>query len=169
MTCAVFFLQNHQAQDSDLLSGQRDQRLDICNRRHPKSSVDWQIGIYSGTRYPAQQLCNVSYHHSSVLLNLQHTEKLANLPSPECCMNVLWTWLKLNRFANFGLWQCDLHQNAFGSRALPGPAGGAIALRQIDRCVMCWLTGSVVELAVRDHLNLNVAQLLSRRVLLVRV
>ena len=25
---------------------------------------------------------------------------------------------------------CELHQNAFGGRALPGPAGGAIALPQ---------------------------------------
>jgi len=32
-----------------------------------------------------------------------------------------------NIFANFG---CELLQNAFGSRALPGPAGRAIALPQ---------------------------------------
>jgi len=25
---------------------------------------------------------------------------------------------------------CELHKNAFGGRALPGPAGGAIALSQ---------------------------------------
>jgi len=26
--------------------------------------------------------------------------------------------------------KCELHQNVFGGRALPGPAGGAIALPQ---------------------------------------
>ena len=28
------------------------------------------------------------------------------------------------------IWGCELHQNAFGGRAPPGPAGGAIALTQ---------------------------------------
>ena len=32
-----------------------------------------------------------------------------------------------NKFAHFG---CELHKNAFGGRAMPGPAGGAIALQQ---------------------------------------
>ena len=26
---------------------------------------------------------------------------------------------------------CELHENAFGGRAVPGPAGGAIALPQV--------------------------------------
>ena len=28
------------------------------------------------------------------------------------------------------IWDCNLHQNVFGGRAPPGPAGGAIALPQ---------------------------------------
>jgi len=68
MICAVFFLQN-QAQDSDLLSSLRDKRPAICNRGHPGRVLINHSFINSGKRYSVQQLCNVSYQHSSVLLN----------------------------------------------------------------------------------------------------
>ena len=38
------------------------------------------------------------------------------------------TWVKL--LTGLQILGCELHKNAFGGRALPGPAGGAIALPQ---------------------------------------
>jgi len=63
------------------------------------------------------------------------------------CMEKLTTWQNLHseksikvlhlRFVQVGktltdlqILVCELHQNAFGGRAPPGPAGGAIALPQ---------------------------------------
>ena len=43
-----------------------------------------------------------------------------------CCMGVLCTWVKL--LTDLQIWGCELHKNAFGGRAPPGPAGGAIAV-----------------------------------------
>jgi len=43
-------------------------------------------------------------------------------------MGVLCTWVKL--LTGLQILGCELHKNAFGGRALPGPAGGAIALPQ---------------------------------------
>ena len=43
-------------------------------------------------------------------------------------MGVLCTCVKL--LTDLQILGCKLHQNAFGGRALPGPAGGAIVLPQ---------------------------------------
>jgi len=43
-------------------------------------------------------------------------------------IDVLCTRVKL--LTDLQIWGCELHQNAFGGRAPPGPAGGAIALPQ---------------------------------------
>ena len=40
-------------------------------------------------------------------------------------IDVLCTRVKL--LTDLQIWGSELHQNAFGGRALPGPAGGAIA------------------------------------------
>jgi len=47
-------------------------------------------------------------------------------------MGVLCTCVKL--LTDLQILGCELHQNAFVGRALPGPAEGAIALRQTYNC-----------------------------------
>ena len=46
-------------------------------------------------------------------------------------MGVLCTWVKL--LTDLQILGCELHKNAFGCRAPPGPAGEAIALPQTSR------------------------------------
>jgi len=55
----------------------------------------------------------------------------------ECFIATLPTWGVYGRLVHVGehfnrlilqILGCELHKNAFGGRALPGPAGGAIAL-----------------------------------------
>jgi len=49
-------------------------------------------------------------------------------------MGVLCTWVKL--LTDVQILGCELHKNAFGGRALPGPAEGAIALPQTPLAVI---------------------------------
>jgi len=52
-------------------------------------------------------------------------------------MGILCTWVTL--LTDLQILGCELHKNSFGGRALPGPAGGAIALPQApSRCKGKW-------------------------------
>jgi len=57
--------------------------------------------------------------------SLQHGQNLHSGEVIKCCIDVVCTSIKLTDLQILG---CELHQNTFGGRALPGPAGGAIAL-----------------------------------------
>jgi len=48
--------------------------------------------------------------------------------APSSRQEHLCTWMIL--LIDVQILGCELHRNAFGGRALPGPAGGAIALPQ---------------------------------------
>jgi len=51
---------------------------------------------------------------------------------PEFQAKKLCTWVK--RLTDLQILGCELHKNAFGGRALPGPAAGAIALPRPPSC-----------------------------------
>ena len=57
-----------------------------------------------------------------------HNLQVITVHNNLCCMGVLCTWVKLLTYLQ--IWGCGLHENAFGGRAPPGPAGGAMALHQ---------------------------------------
>ena len=51
--------------------------------------------------------------------------------APECRAPVFQAKkIFLNNLTELHILDCELHKNAFGGRALPGPSGGAIALPQ---------------------------------------
>jgi len=69
-------------------------------------------------------------NNADIVLSPAHNFQvgLSTIHNYLCCMGVLCTWVKLSHILQ--ILSCELRKNAFGGRALPGPAGGAIALLQ---------------------------------------
>jgi len=67
-------------------------------------------------------------NNADIVLSPAQNLQVITIHNYLCCMGVLCTWVKL--LTDLQIWGCELHKNAFGGRAPPGPAGGAIALHR---------------------------------------
>ena len=67
-------------------------------------------------------------NNADIVLSPAQNLQVITIHNYLCCMGVLCTWVKL--LTDLQIRGCELHKNAFGGRAPPGPAGGATVLHR---------------------------------------